>query len=156
MKQLSLRLWIIIFAFLFYLPCSAQIKNKLSESKLFTEVAEHEKVIAECEQKRREYQMSQFGKVLPRISGHCWEGRPTKIVKPYYPPRAKRLNISGQLKVETIVDEQGMVIYAKAIQGPSLLRESAQRSAYLSTYTPKKSCDNKLIKFRWIITFNFH
>jgi TonB family protein len=156
MNQLSLKLWIIIFACLFYLPCLAQTKNKTSESELFTEVAKHEKIVAECEQKRREYQITKFGKVLPKISGHCWEGCPTRVIKPYYPPKAKRLNISGQVKVETIVDEKGKVIYAKILQGQPLLREGARQAAYLSTFTPKKSCDNKPIKFRWTLTYNFY
>lgn len=156
MHQFSITLGIILVAFLFYLPCSAQSKNKTYEAELFAEVARYEKVLIECERKRREYQMSQFGRVLPKLSGHCWEGCPTRVVKPYYPPRAKRLNISNQVKVETIVDEKGKVIYAKVIKGHPLLRESARRAAYLSTYTPKKSCDNKSIKFRWTITYNFN
>lgn len=138
------------------MPCSAQIKNKTSESELLREVAEDEKILAECEKKRREYQIAQFGKVLPKISGHCWEGCPTRIVKPYYPQKAKRLKITGQVKVETIVNEEGRVIYAEIVRGQSLLRDVARRAAYLSTYTPKKSCDNKPIKFRVTITYNFY
>jgi TonB family protein len=155
MNFLSLKIKVIIFAFLFYLPCSAQIKNKTSETDLFREVAEHERIIAECKEKRREYQISQFGKELPKVSGHCWEGCPTKVVKAYYPSEAKRLNISGQVKVETIVDENGKVIYARVFQGKPFLSQVARQAAYLSTYIPKKSCDNKPIKFRWTITYNF-
>jgi TonB family protein len=157
MSQLSRKLCVIVVAFLFYLPCSAQIKNKTYESELFTEVAEHERIVAECEQKRREYQLSKFGKVFPKISGHCLDGNcPTRILMPYYQRQAKQLNISGQVKVETIVDENGKVIYAKIIQGHPLLSEAARKAAYLSTYMPKKSCDNKPLKFRWTITYNFH
>jgi TonB family protein len=103
-----------------------------------------------------EYQIAQFGKVSPRISGHCWDGCPTRIVLPYYPKEAKRLRIEGQVNVETIVDESGKVIYAKVIKGQPLLNQAALQAAYLSTYTPKKTCDDKSIKFRWRIVYNFH
>jgi hypothetical protein len=156
MNQPSLKFGIIIFAFLFYLPCAAQIKIKTSESELFREVESHEKIVAECERKRREYQISKFGKVLPKVSGHCWEGCPTSVVKPYHPSKAKRLNISGEVKVETIVDEKGKVIYARFVKGNLLFKRAVLRAAYLSTHTPKKSCDDKPIKFRWTITYNFH
>lgn len=156
MNQFSLSLWILVFAYLFYLPCFAQIKNKISKIELFAEVAKDESIVAECEQKRREYQIAQFGKIFPKITGHCWEGCPIRVVKPYYSPTAKRLNISGRIKVETIVDEEGKVIYAEVIQGQPFLSEAARRAAYLSTYMPKKSCYNKPIKFRWVIIYNFH
>jgi TonB family protein len=156
MHQLLLILRIIIFTLVFCWSCSAQIKNSASISKLLSEVDEDEKAVAECEQKRREYQISQFGKVFPKISGHCWDGCPTSIVLPYYPQEAKRLRISGQVKVQTIVDENGKVIYAKVIQGNPFLNRAALKAAYQSTYTPKKTCNNKSIKFRWTITYNFH
>jgi TonB family protein len=155
MNKLSPKLKIIVFGLLLCSPCLAQNKSKTPESELFAEVAKYERITAECEQKRREYQISQFGKVLPKISGHCWDGCPTNIVLPYYPREAKRLNISGQVRVETIVDENGKVIYAKVVQGNPFLSRVALQAAYLSTYTPKKSCDDKSIKFRWTITYNF-
>ena len=136
--------------------CFGQIRDKPSLIKLFSDVARDEKRIAICGKKRREYQLAEFGRVLPGISGHCWEGCATRLVKPYYPREAKRLNISGQVKVDTIVDENGKVVYAKVVKGPVLLRRPALQAAYLATYNPKLDCDNQPIKFRWMITYNFN
>lgn len=156
MNQFLLTFKIIIISFLFCLSCSAQIKNTDIVSELFRELTGDEKIVAACQQKNREYQIAQFGKILPKISGHCFDGCPTSIVLPYYPREAKRLRISGQVTVETIVDEYGKVVYAKVLRGNGFLKRAALQAAYRSTYTPKETCDNKSIKFRWVINYNFH
>lgn len=143
-----------LIACLFCLNCVAQVKSEKS-TQLFDEVREDEKLVAECERKARDYQIVKFGRVLPKISGHCWDGCPTSIVLPYYPSEARRLRISGQVKVETIVDETGKVVYARAAEGQPIFRQAAERAASLSSYMPKKTCGNKPIKFRWTITYNF-
>lgn len=152
---------LLLFIFLSCIHSVAQvnqpkpIKNRLDKTKLFAELKEYEKIIAQCEEESHESQMSKFGKILPKVSGHYWEGCATKIVLPYYPREAKRLRITGQVKVETIVDETGKVIYAQITKGNLLLGQAARRAAYYSTYTPKKDCKNKPVKFRWTITYNF-
>jgi hypothetical protein len=133
------------------LPTVAQIKT----DKLFAELHEDERLVAECEQKIRAFQLSQFGRILPRINGHCEAGCPIIVPTPYYSPLARRLNITGQIKVEAIVDEEGNVTYARIIKGLPILNRFALVAAYKSRHTPKKTCDNKPIKFRWIITYNF-
>jgi TonB family protein len=146
--------------FLFFIGCSvcvncvAQIKKDRLQA-LLAEVREDEKLVAGCEQKVREYQIAEFGRVLPKISGHCWEGCPRSMPKPYYPREARRLGISGQVKVETIVGEDGNVVYARVINGLPFLSQAAERAAIYSSYTPKKTCGDKSIKFRWTITYNF-
>lgn len=109
MNQFLKSFWIIIFTLVFCLSCFGQTKNTTSISELYDELANDEKIVAECERKKREYQIAQFGKVSPRISGHCWDGCPTNIVLPFYPLEAKRFGIAGRIKVETIVDESGRV-----------------------------------------------
>lgn len=156
MERFLLTFKIIIIPFLFCLSCSAQIKNTAFISELFGEVAEDEKIVAACQQKRREFQIAHFGKILPKISGHCFDGCPTSIVLPSYPREAKRLRISGQVTVETVVDENGKVVYAKVLRGNGFLKQAVLQAAYRSTYTPKKTCDNKPIKFRWTINCNFY
>ena len=144
----------VFIAYLFCLNCVAQSRiNKSTE--LFAEVREDEKLVAECERKAREYQITKFGRILPKISGHCWDGCPTRIVLPFYPREAKRLGISGQVKVETIVDESGNVVYARVVKALPFLSQAAERAAYRSNYTAKKTCGDKPIKFRWVITYNF-
>jgi TonB family protein len=135
--------------------CFGQMRDKTSLPKLFNDLARDEKRLADCDKKRRQNQLAEFGKVLPPISGHCWGGCATRLVKPYYPMEAKRLNISGQVIVDSVVDENGNVVYAKVRKGPMMLRQPSIQAAYFATYTPKIACDGQPIKFRWTITYNF-
>ena len=146
----------IFFVCLFSVVCNGQVSNKESITKLHAELTEDEKAAAACVKTAREYQIKQFGKVLPKISGHCWDGCPTRVVKPYYPREARRLKIKGEVVVEAIVDERGEVGYAKVVKGNSFLRQAALAAAYKSTYQPKVTCGNRPIKFRWTIRYYFH
>lgn len=149
---------LIVFVFIAHLFCFdsfAQTEGKKATQELFATLREDEKLVAECQQKAREYQIANYGRVLPRISGHCWDGCPTRVVKPYYPSEAKRFRVSGQVKVETVVDEDGKVVYARAISGQPFLRQAAEQATRVSSYQPKKTCGDKPIKFRWTITYNF-
>ena len=145
----------IFITHLFCLGGFAQTKSKDFTEKLFAELREDEKLVAECQRKVREYQIANFGRILPKVSGHCWDGCPTSIVLPYYSSEAKRLRFSGVVKVETIVDEAGKVVYARAVSGQPFLRQAAEQAARVSSYQPKKTCGDKAIKFRWTITYNF-
>ncbi|MDQ3816970.1 MAG: energy transducer TonB [Acidobacteriota bacterium] len=117
---------------------------------------EDQKLVAECVRKVRQYQIATFGRELPKVTGDfCFDLCPTSLVKPHYPREAKRLRISGQVKIETIVDERGKVIYARTLEGSPFLSQSAKRAAYLSSFMPKKTCEDKPIKFLATITYNF-
>lgn len=153
--QLRRFTFVIFIQLILSLSFFAQTKNKEFVQKLFADLRTDEILVAECEQKIREYQMANFGRLLPKISGHCWDSCPTSIVLPYYPKEAKRYRIFGQVKIETIVDESGKVVYAKAVSGKPFLRQSAVKAAYFSRYQPKKTCDDKPIKFRWTVIYNF-
>ena len=144
-----------LVAQLFCVVVIAQTQSKNPTQELFTALREDEKLVAVCEQKQREEQIAEYGRVLPKVSGHCFDGCPTRIILPVYPNEAKRLNFSGQVKVEAIVDETGKVVYARAMTGKPLLRQVAVQAARDSSYQPKKACGNKPIKFRWLITYNF-
>ncbi|CAN5469247.1 hypothetical protein BH10ACI1_BH10ACI1_29080 [soil metagenome] len=147
---------ILVFSLnLFCVISIAQSKDKTFIQNLFADLRKDAILVAECEKQIREYQIANFGRVLPKISGHCWDGCPTNIVLPYYPKEAKRFNFGGQVKLETIVDETGKVVYAKAISGKPFLRQAAKQAAIFSRYQPKVTCDDKPIKFRWTITYNF-
>ncbi len=150
------KLFVFVFiAHLFCLVGFAQNKGKKFTQELFAELKEDEKLVAECQQKAREYQIANFGRVLPRVSGHCFDGCPTRVVLPYYSSQARQLRFSGVVRVETIVDETGKVVYARAVSGQPFLRQAAEQAARVSSYQPKKTCGDKPIKFRWTITYNF-
>lgn len=148
-----------ILFLLLFTGCSigtGQILDKVEINNLYEEVKQAERGIAECRRKNRAEQIRKFGKVLPRISGHCWEGCPVRVVKPYYPKQARQLKIKGEVRIETIVDKKGNVVYARAIKGPALLRRAALDAAYKSKYQRKLDCDKFPMKFRWVIRYRFH
>jgi TonB family protein len=138
------------------LSTSAQVRTKEERAKLFVQVAEDEKAVAACLKAVRAEQIKKFGKPLPKISGHCWDGCPVRVVKPYYPETARRLKVSGEVLVDTIVDEKGNVVFAKINKGNGLLRKAALEAAYVSQYQPKTTCGNRPIKFHWTIKYYFH
>ncbi len=138
------------------LATNAQVKSKEEREKLFAQVADDEKAVAVCAEAARDEQIKKFGKPLPRVSGHCFSGCPTRVPKPYYPEIARKANISGEVVVDTIVDEEGNVIFAKVKKGNRLLRAAALQAANLSQYQPKITCGNRRIKFRWTIRYYFY
>ncbi len=103
---------------------NAQVQTKEDREKLFQELAEDEKAVSACLNSVREEQIKEFGKPLPKVSGHCWEGCPIRDVKPYYPEAARRSKIRGEVIVDTIVDEKGKVIFAKVTKGSGFLRKA--------------------------------
>lgn len=146
---------LLILTFLPCYSCAAQAQGRKSAQELLTEVEEDEKLAVECIRKLNEEQIAKFGKVLPSVSLCCSNGCPTQIVRPYYPSEARRAGISGLVKVETIVNENGHVIFARAVLRKPFLSQAAERAAYLSSYMPKKTCGDKPIKFRWTIIYYF-
>ncbi|MBK9163091.1 MAG: TonB family protein [Acidobacteria bacterium] len=137
-------------------PGNAQVQTKEERKKLFADVAEDEKAVAACSKAIREEQIKNFGKPLPKIAGHCWDGCPLKLVKPYYPETARRSKISGEVLVDIIVDEKGYVVFAKVREGNGMLRRAALEAAKLSQYRPEVTCGNRPIKFRRTIKYYFH
>ena len=137
-------------------PASAQIQTKEERKKLFADVAEDEKAVAACSKAIREEQIRKFGKPLPKIAGHCWDGCPLKLVKPDYPETARRFKISGEVLVDIIVDEKGYVVFAKVRKGNGVLRPAALEAAKASQYRPEVTCGNRPIKFRRTIKYYFH
>lgn len=63
---------------------------------------------------------------------------PVAIEKPapVYPPLARNTKITGTVEVEVQVDEQGRVVKATAVSGPSLLRAAAEDALRRWRFTP--------------------
>lgn len=155
MCRAPLKYFFVIAAVFCFQAISAQNLSKDEISKLFAQLADDEKAVANCSKAAREEQIKKFGKPLPKISGHCWDGCPRRVVKPYYPEMARRLRVTGEVIVDTIVDEKGNVVFAKVTKGNGLLRKAALEAAYVSQYQPKITCGNRPIKFRWTIKYYF-
>jgi TonB family protein len=74
--------------------------------------------------------------------------------KPAYPQEAKRLKIQGTVNVRVVVDENGKVISAKAVDGPAPLREPAEAAARQATFAPTTQ-DGITVKVTGVLTYNF-
>lgn len=69
--------------------------------------------------------------------------------KPAYPELAKRMNVSGSVKVELIVLPNGSVKSAKALGGHPLLIEAAVSAAKNSKYEPAAAETTEVMEFKF-------
>lgn len=74
--------------------------------------------------------------------------------EPPYPPMAKITRIQGRVIVELVVDEQGLPILARAIEGPAQLRATAEGYAMAWQFEPAKLGDVP-VRARFRVTVNF-
>jgi TonB family protein len=94
------------------------------------------------------------GGVAKPIEGGVLNSKATSLPKPVYPEEAKRLKISGRVTVRVVVDENGKVISAKAIDGPAALRETAEAAARQATFTPTTE-GGITVKVTGTLTYDF-
>lgn len=89
------------------------------------------------------------------LSGGVVTGKATKLPTPFYPPAAIALSLKGIVTVEVLIDEAGNVISAKAVSGPAMLRQSAERAARDAKFHPTL-LSNEPVKVTGIISYNFN
>ena len=77
-----------------------------------------------------------------------------RIVKPRYPDAAKTLRVTGEVKVKVIIDTDGNVIYARAVEGPPLLRRAAEDAAAGSVFKATL-LNGKPVEVSGFIVYNF-
>ena len=73
---------------------------------------------------------------------------------PSYSPVAVRAGIQGKVKVEVMIDAEGNVTSAKAVEGHQFLRLDAEEAAHRSKFKPAMF-DGKPIKAKGYIIYNF-
>ena len=56
--------------------------------------------------------------------------------RPSYPPAAVRYGLEGDVEVEIVVDEKGRVTVARALSGPSALRDAARKAVLAWRFAP--------------------
>ena len=81
----------------------------------------------------------------------------SKIVRnpqPKLPDAARNAKVSGPVKVELTVDENGRVTSAKAVSGNPLLHKAAEESARTARFTPTK-LNGQPVKVTGVIQYNF-
>ncbi|MBZ5544809.1 MAG: energy transducer TonB [Acidobacteriia bacterium] len=59
-----------------------------------------------------------------------------KMVKPVYPPEAKKQGVEGDVMIDVIISKKGEVSEATATSGPQVLREAALAAVRQWRYTP--------------------
>jgi TonB family protein len=74
--------------------------------------------------------------------------------QPSYPPMAKAVRVSGSVKVEALVSEQGLVVSAKALSGHPLLQGAATDAVRRRKYKAH-TVDGKQVSFITIVEVLF-
>jgi TonB family protein len=92
--------------------------------------------------------------ILKPVSGGVLNGIAVSLPSPIYPETARRLRVSGSVTVEVIIDETGKVISAKAIDGPTALREVAVQAALRARFSPTK-LSGQPVKVAGTISYKF-
>jgi len=78
----------------------------------------------------------------------------TQKVNPTYPPAAKTIRMSGVVKVDVVVDEQGKVSEVQKTTGPQMLQRAATDAIRKWKFKPFTR-DGQPIKATGFINFNF-
>lgn len=95
-------------------------------------------------------------KPTPRapISGGVLNGKATRLVQPAYPAIARAAHVSGQVRVQVLVDENGNVVSATPVSGHPLLQGSAAAAARQSKFSPTL-LSGQPVKVTGVIIYNF-
>jgi len=70
------------------------------------------------------------------IEGGLLNSKALSLPQPKLSEEAKRLKQSGKITVRVIIDENGKVVSATAMNGPAVLRELAETAARQATFAP--------------------
>lgn len=76
--------------------------------------------------------------LLKPVSGGVLNGKALSLPAPSYPETARRTRTAGTVEVEVVVDENGKVMTARAINGPQILRNVAVEAALRARFSPTK------------------
>jgi TonB family protein len=91
---------------------------------------------------------------LRPVSGGVLNGKAVEMPKPVYPEAARRSKLAGVVTVEVVIDASGKVIGARAVSGPEMLRDAAERAARMAKFTPAL-LSGQPVRVSGIINYNF-
>src|SRR5688572_29237695 len=92
---------------------------------------------------------------VPRvISKGVITGQAISLPQPAYPPMAKNIRVQGRVSVQVLIDEQGRVMSAKAVDGHPLLVAAAQQAALQARFKPTL-LSQVPVKVSGVITYDF-
>ena len=89
-----------------------------------------------------------------KIAGDVLNGRAISLGRPSYPPVARAAHVSGTVTVQVIIDEEGNVIAARAVDGHPLLQAAAVGAARQSRFS-RTLLDGEPVRVTGVIKFNF-
>jgi TonB family protein len=92
--------------------------------------------------------------LMKPVSGGVLNGMALSLPAPSYPEFARRMHTVGQVQVEVVVDENGKVISARALSGPTSLRDVAVEAARRARFSPTK-LSGQPVKIAGTINYNF-
>ena len=93
--------------------------------------------------------------VAKPIEAGVLNSKATSLPKPIISEEAKRLKAIGRVTVRVVVDENGKVTSAQAIDGPSVLRPAAEDAARKATFAPTVK-DGITVKVAGVLTYDFY
>lgn len=133
---------LVIFTFLISAVCGYWLNSYFFRKPMVTTqpgIKPKESAIADVEQ--------------PVIEG-ALHGKEATLVTPEYPVSAKSKGVTGKVTVLVLVNKQGNVISARALNGDHLLRGAAVTAARKAKFSPEKLV-GKQSKTSGTITFSF-
>ena len=88
------------------------------------------------------------------VDGGALDSKAVSKPKAELSEEAKRLKLSGRITVKVIVDENGKVVSAVALNGPAALREAAEAAAREAVFTPVTQ-DGITVRVTGTLTYDF-
>lgn len=88
------------------------------------------------------------------VSGGVLKEQAIKKVQPAYPDEARAAGVSGLVRVQLLISEEGRVIEATAIEGPEQLRDAALDAARQWTFKPT-TLSGQAVRVAGVLSFNF-
>ena len=88
------------------------------------------------------------------ITGGVLNGKALALPQPAYPAIARAAHVSGTVIVQVVIDEQGNVVSAKAIDGHPLLQAVSVAAAREAKFSPT-TLEGEPVKVTGVIQYNF-
>jgi len=88
------------------------------------------------------------------VGGEVKTARMISSVPPTYPPMAKAQRVSGDVRIDALIDASGRVSSMKVVSGPSLLHQAAMEALRQWKYQPA-TLDGKPVAMHLTVTIQF-
>src|SRR5262249_17178822 len=88
------------------------------------------------------------------ISGGVLNGKALALPQPAYPPLARAAHVAGTVTVQVLIDEQGNVVAAHAVDGHPLLQAVCVAAAQQARFSPTL-LEGEPVKVTGVIKYNF-